>query len=256
MTSLTEKSRPSSNLIFKSLMRADLLVLIKNRRSFLLSIILPLMILITTHGPKAQNRLGGDLLIIGLAISYGLMATSLIGYSINVARDREKGVFQRLRVTPASPWMIMSSRLAVQVIANLIIALVVVIVGTFMYHLRLSIVQYSLVLLISIIGGAAFLSIGQAIVGIIKSSDTVNAAGRIIFIALILLGLLGLTGALGATFSTAAKWSPVGVVMSLFAGVLDLSKWSNDDTLSLLICVLYSIVFAGIGIRWFSWDSQ
>lgn len=256
MTSVRENSRPSSALMFKSLMRADMLVLRKNRRSLVLSIVLPLMIMVTTQAPKARNRLGGDLLIIGLAITYGLMATSLIGYSINVARDREKGVFQRLRVTPAPPWMIMSSRLAVQVIANLIIALVVVVVGAFMYHLSLSIAQYGLVLVISIIGGAAFLSIGQAIVGIIKSSDTVNAAGRIIFIALILLGLFGLTGGLGATFSAVARWSPVGVVMSLFAGVLDLSKWSNDDSLSLLICVLYSVVFTGIGIRWFSWESQ
>ena len=35
-------------------------------------------------------------------------------------RDRELGVLQRLRVTPAPNWMIMASRLIVQVAVNLI----------------------------------------------------------------------------------------------------------------------------------------
>ena len=74
----------------------------------------------------------------------------------------------------------MTSRLAMQVVANLIIALVVVIVGSRMHHISLSAGQYALVLLVSILGGAVFLSIGQALVGLVKSADTVNAAGRIL----------------------------------------------------------------------------
>ena len=73
--------------------------------------------------------------MIGLAITYGLLSTSLLGYAITIARDREKGVFQRLRVTPAPTWTIMTSRLAMQAIANLIIAIVVVIVGTRIHHI-------------------------------------------------------------------------------------------------------------------------
>ena len=62
----------------------------------------------------------------------------------------------------------MLSRLIVQVVANLIIALVVVILGARIHHLSLSIGQYGLVLLISILGGAMFLCIGQAVVRSVK----------------------------------------------------------------------------------------
>ena len=108
------------------------------------------------------------------------MSTSILGYALTVARDREQGVFQRLRVTPAPTWTIMASRLAMQVLANLMIALVVVIVGTRIHHISLSAGKYGLVLLVSILGGAVFLSIGQALVGLVKSADSVNAAGRVL----------------------------------------------------------------------------
>ena len=126
--------------------------------------------------------------------------------------------------TPASTWAIMGSRLIVQVLANLIIALVVVILGGRVQHLSLSVGQYGLVLLISILGGAMFLCIGQALVALIKSSETVNSTARLLYIGLILLGLLGQGGSLGHTWDTVARWSPVGTVMTLFAGVLNLSR--------------------------------
>ena len=46
----------------------------------------------------------------------------------------------------------MISRLSVQIVANLIIALVVVILGARVHHLSLSLSQYLLVLLVSIWG--------------------------------------------------------------------------------------------------------
>lgn len=191
-----------------------------------------------------------------MAIAYGLTATAIVGYALTVARDREKGVFQRLRVTPAPTWTIMSSRLAIQSVANLIIALVVLIIGTRIHNVSPSAGQYLLVLLVSLLGGAVFLSLGQALVGLVKSADTVQAVAQVLFAVLILLGTLGQSGALGSFWESVAKWSPVGAVMTLFAGVLNLQAWYSRDTLSLVACAGYIIVFAGIGIRWFQWDAR
>jgi ABC-2 type transport system permease protein len=175
---------------------------------------------------------------------------------LTVARDREKGVFQRLRVTPAPTWTIMTSRLAMQVVANLIIAIAVVIIGSRIHNISPSAGQYALVLLVSILAGAVFLSIAQALVGLVRSADSVQAIARVLFAVLILLGLLGQSGALGAFWSSVARWTPVGAVMTLFAGVLNLHAWYSRDTLSLLACLGYIVVFAGIGIRWFQWDAR
>jgi ABC-2 type transport system permease protein len=78
----------------------------------------------------------------------------------------------------------------------------------------------------------------------------------VLFAVLILLGILGQSGALGPVWSSVARWTPVGAVMTLFAGVLDLDAWSSRDTLSLLACLGYILVFARISIRWFQWDAR
>lgn len=229
---------------------------LKHRRALIVSLLLPVFLLLSTSGNKATHNFGGSVFIIGLAIAYGQLATSILGYALTVARDRETGVFQRLRVTPAPTWTIMSSRLAMQSGANLIIALVVVIIGTRIHRISPSAGQYALVLLVSILGGAVFLSIGQALVGLVKSADTVQAIARVLFAALILLGTLGQSGALGGLWGSVARWSPVGTVMTLFAGVLNLSAWHARDTLALAVCCAYIVVLAGIGIRWFQWDAR
>ena len=256
MTSSRATAGPSLRLVLSSLLRADFLVFLKHRRALVISLVLPVFVLLSTSGGKATQRFGGAEFVIGLAIAYGLLSTSLIGYALTVARDREKGVFQRLRVTPAPTWTIMTSRLAMQVVANLIISIAVVIIGSQIHHLSLSAGTYALVLLVSILAGAVFLSIAQALVGLVKSADSVQAIARVLFAVLILLGLLGQSGALGAFWSSVARWTPVGVVMTLFAGVLGLHPWYSRDTLSLLACFGYIVVCAGIGIRWFQWDAR
>ncbi len=255
MTSLELPAEPSLRIIFASLFRADFHIFLKRRRALVVSLLLPIFLLISTNGNKATHKFGGAVFIIGLAIAYGLAATSIVGYALTVARDREKGVFQRLRVTPAPTWTIMASRLGMQAVANLILALFVVILGTRMHDLSPTIGQYLLVLLVAEIGGAVFLSIAQALVGLVRSAETVQAVARVLLAIVILLGTLGQSGALGTAWSDISRWSPVGVVMHLFAGVLDLSTWDSQDTLSLLVSFAYIVVFAGIGIRWFQWDA-
>ena len=256
MNSSQPAAGPPLPIVLSSLLRADFVVLLKNRRSLLISVVLPVLILFSTNSSKATSSFGGSLYIIGLAITYGLVSNSILGYALTVARDREQGVFQRLRVTPAPTWTIMTSRLAMQVIANLLITVIVVIVGSRIHHVSLSAGAYGLVLVVSILGGAVFLSIGQALVGLVKSADSINAAGRVLVLGLVLLSSLGQSGALGNTWESISRWSPVGVVMTLFAAVLNLSAWDAHDSVTLLACAGYIVVFAAIGIRWFQWDAR
>jgi hypothetical protein len=42
----------------------------------------------------------------------------------------------------------------------------------------------------------------------------------------------------------------------LFAGVLQLSDWHSRETFSIVACCAYIVVCAGLGIRWFQWDTR
>jgi ABC-2 type transport system permease protein len=256
VTSLDRPAAPPLRIIFASLFRADFLVFLKHRRALVVSLLLPFFLLISTNSEKATHRFGGAVFIVGLAVAYGLAATAIVGYALTVSRDREKGVFQRLRVTPAPTWTIMTSRLAMQAVANLILSLVVIIFGSQLHNLSLSVGDYILALLVAELGGAIFLSISQALVGLVRSADTVQAVARVLLAVVILLGTLGQSGALGTAWEDISRWSPVGLIMTLFAGVLNLHTWDTRDTLSVVVSFAYIIIFAGIGIRWFQWEAR
>jgi ABC-2 type transport system permease protein len=239
------------------LLQADFLVLLKNRRALLASIAVPLYIIFITNIKNGgQSKLGSPVFLVVLAVTFGLIASAITGYAMTVARDRERGVFQRLRVTPAPTWVIMVSRLLIQLLANLVIAIVVLVVGSQVHHLSLDTGEYILTLLVVILGGAMFLAIGQALVGLVKSATTVNAVGSLLYIVLILTGLLGPSGVLGSTFQVFAKWTPVGTLIAIFQSVLHQTAWDGHTWLSLLACFAYILVCSAIGIKWFQWDAR
>jgi ABC-2 type transport system permease protein len=252
--------RPSIGVIYGSLLRADFTVLRRSGRTLLLNLLVPIAILVIfgLHMGNKTNALtaAGPGFGIGLALTYGLMASSLMGYSITVARDRDAGVFQRLRVTPAPTWAIMTSRLLVQIIVDVIMTIVVVIIGGIVYNSVFTAGEYLLTFCVSMLGGAMFLAIAQAVVGLIRSANVVNAVGRVLYIVFLLLGLLGSSGALGTTLKNIADWSPVGALINLYGGILNITSWDWTDTNGLIATIGYIIIGGFIGIRWFRWESS
>src|SRR6202012_3987223 len=113
-----ETNIPKTSVVFNALLKSDLTVQWRNRRAVMLSVLMPVIILISWKG--LIPLLGGPLTLAN-SLSYGLIATTLLGYANTLARDREKGIFQRLRVAPVANWTIMISRLMVQLIMVLII---------------------------------------------------------------------------------------------------------------------------------------
>jgi hypothetical protein len=87
-------------------------------------------------------------------------------------------------------------------------------------HVSLDPAAYLLTLLVVIFSSAVFLGVGQALVGLLKSPDTVNAVGRLSFLPLFALGLFGHSQFFGTTFATIALWSPGGAVVTLLSGAM------------------------------------
>ena len=240
----------------KVLLVADTAVQMRNKRSLALSLFLPLILLFALSAGKRANALGDPRVLLAESITVGIVTLGVIGYSTAVARDREQGVFQRLRVTPAPTWTIMASRLAVQIVATLGIAVVVLVVGYAFKHVALDAVGYVLTLVIVVLGAALFLSIGQAIVGLIPSADTLNSMGRFVLIPLMGLTLLGHTELLGTTVEYISRWSPGGAFSSVLAAAMNPSVWNGETWGALAASLAYAAVFAGMGVRWFRWTAR
>lgn len=248
-----ETTIPTTSIVLKSLLRADLKTQWRNRRAVILTVLVPIIILYSWRPLIAQI---GGAFALGSCITVGLMATGLMGYSNTVAKDRDKGIFQRLRVAPLPAWSIMASRLLVQLLMIFIITAAVLIAGYTLDNITIPIQGYLLAFAASIVGAAVYLAIGQVIVGLIKNPETVNATTRLVYFIFIMVGMFGQLGILGDALKKYVIWTPYGTVQTIIAGALNPSKWTNTTTEAFLATVGYAIVLFFIGIQKFKWSNK
>jgi len=244
---------PSAASVFAKLLRADLTTLWRNRRASLLVVLVPTVILISWKG--LVPRFGGPF-VLSNCVTVGLTAIGLMGYSNTLARDRDKGIFQRLRVAPAPKWTIMTSRLTVQLLMILITTAVLFIVGYKFDGITLTPMGYIGGLLISIVCGAVYLSLGQVIVGLVKNVETVNVVTRLVYFIFIMVGMFGELGMLGDQMKSAVHWSPYGTVKHIVSAAVDPATWNKDSTMALLVTLGYTLVFTTLGVKWFRWNTR
>lgn len=244
---------PSTRTVLSSLLRADFTTQWRNRRSVILVVLVPVVILISWK--TLVDKLGGAF-VLSNCITIGLNAVGLMGYSNAIARDRDKGVFQRLRVAPLPSWSIMASRLIVQIVMILIVTAAVFLAGNSFDKISLTPTGYLLGFAAAFAGGTVYLALGQVIVGLIKNPETVNAVSRLVYFIFIMIGMFGELGMLGHEIGEVVRWSPYGAVKRLLAGSMMPNTWNQETTISLLITFGYSIVFTILGIKWFKWNTK
>lgn len=246
---------PNISTAFKTLFKADITTQWRNRKGFLLSLLVPIMILISWKG--LVHIMGGPY-VLANSLSYGLVALGLMGYSNTIARDRDKGVFQRLRVAPIPTWAIMGSRLLVQLCMIIIITAAIFIVGYKIDKITLSAEGYALTFFTAIVGAIFYLSVGQLIVALVKNPDTVNSTSRFVFLIFVVTGMLASiydkTGKLPHEASEILHWSPYGTINIMLAAGMSPDKWNMDVTNAMLATIGYIIVFLAIGINKFRWE--
>jgi len=244
---------PNTSSVFTSLLRADFTTQWRNRRSFILLLLVPVIILFSWKG--VIDKFGGPFAL-SSCITIGLVATGLMGYSNSIARDRDKGVFQRLRVAPMPSWCIMASRLLVQLAMILVLTIAVLIAGKKMDNITLTPAGYAMSFLTALIGGAVYLGLGQLIVGMIQNPETVNSTSRLIYFVFIMVGMFGELGILGDQLKEVVMWSPYGTVKRIIAAGMQPAAWNAEMTTALLVTIGYALLFSFIGIKKFKWNNK
>ncbi|HEX2606787.1 MAG TPA: ABC transporter permease [Flavisolibacter sp.] len=244
---------PSASTALRSLLRSDFTTQWRNRRSVIMVLLVPVIILISWKG--LVNKLGAAF-VLSTCITIGLNAIGLMGYSNALARDRDRGIFQRLRVAPIPTAFIMVSRLAVQMAMILILTTLVFIISDQQLHIRLSAQGYILGYVAAIAGGALYLGLGQMIAGLQKNAEAVNATTRLVYFVFIMVGMFGEMGMLGDEIKKVVHWSPYGTVRTIVAGAMKPEGWSTDASLALALTIGYALVFSFLGIKWFRWNTK
>jgi ABC-2 type transport system permease protein len=244
---------PSISQALSALLKADFTVQWRQGKSPLMATILAVIILVTWKNLAHNND--NPAILLAACITIVQLGIGLMGYPGIIGRDREKGVFQRLRVTPVYSWTIMLSRLIVQASVLVFTTSVVLLFAFFINKFSLSITNYILTIIASVICGSVFLGIGQILAGFIKSTDTLNSAGRFIYFPLAFGGALAEMNVLGSTTKIIISWSPYGTVQSVLQTALNGTGWNTHAYIALALTMIYALIFAIIGIKWFKWNN-
>jgi ABC-2 type transport system permease protein len=248
----TTRSVPTSAFALRTLLRADTRVQWRQRRAVLMSLLVPVIFVISWKSLIPQI---GAHNVLAICIAIGLPAIGLMGYSQSVARDRDRGVFQRLRATPIPTWVIMTSRIIVQLGVIVFMTFITYLVGFKVDGISLGFINIIALLLAALLSGLAFLGLGQMIVGLVRSSEAVNAAARLIYFPLAILGAIGQIGVFGSIVERIVTYSPLGTTKILLAAAMDFHTITTQTLWALLITLGYGIIFAYIGIKKFKWTS-
>ncbi len=250
-----ETNVPSTSIVLNALLKADLTTQWRNRRAVILSLIVPVVILYTWK-PAVTDHMISGVSALAACTTIGLMAIGLMGYSNSVARDRDKGIFMRLRVAPLPAWTIMISRLFVQLLMILLVTVFVLVAGYSLDNITIPAEGYVLAFVAAIVGASVYLALGQVIVGLIKNPEIVNATTRLVYFVFVMTGMLGLFTRVWEVVKDFIEWSPYGTVQTILSASMDPSKWTNTTTQALLVTIGYAVVLSIIGIKKFQWSNK
>lgn len=242
---------PKTTTALIVLLRSDFITQWRNRRSVVLVLLVPVIILLSWK--ELVNKLGAAF-ILSSCITVGLTAIGLMGYSNALARDRDRGIFQRLRVAPVPASLFMISRLLVQLAMIILLTIVVFVTAYEQLHILLAPSGYIFGFLSAIIGGALYLALGQMIAGLLKNAETVNATTRLVYFIFIIVGMFGDLGQLGSKIKDIIHWSPYGTVKTMLSSAMQTGAWNSDTTFAFFATASYILLFCFLGIRLFRWN--
>ena len=170
---------------------AELKLMLRNGEQVLLTLVIPLgLLVVLTLIPfvtvEGDSRV--DFFVPGV-IALAVMSTAFTGQAIAVGFERQYGVLKRLGATPLPRWVLLVAKTLAVLIVELVQVLLIGVVGLLFLHWR-PVGDPLSVLLLVILGTAAFSGLGLLLGGTLRGLTTLAAANLVWFVLLVLGGVL------------------------------------------------------------------
>ncbi len=229
--------------------RAELVLALRNGEQVLLTLVIPLgllVVLILVPFVGVQGR-RVDFFVPGV-LALAVMSAAFTGQAIATGFERQYGVLKRLGATPLPRSVLLGAKtlgvLAVELLQLVAIGLVGLLLG---WHPHGS---AAAVVLLVVLGTAAFSGLGLLLGGILRGLTTLAAANLVWFVLLLLGGVVfplsqfGGAAAVLQVLPTAALSDGLRAVLQAGAPV------PVQDVLALTVCAVLALVAASRTFRW------
>jgi ABC-2 type transport system permease protein len=234
---------------------AELKLVLRNGEQVLLSLVIPLgllVLLVLVPFVSVDGAVGrgarADFFVPGV-LALAVMSTAFTGQAIAVGFERQYGVLKRLGATPLPRTVLLGAKTLAVLAVELLQVLLICAVGlTLGWDPRGSVLQ---VLVLVVLGTAAFSGLGLLLGGTLRGLTTLAAANLLWFVLLVLGGVLFPLSAFGGA-EPLLSLLPTAALSTGLRDVLDAGAGLGArEALALLV---WAVISLGAASRLFRWE--
>ena len=150
----------------------------RNRGRGVFTFVFPVMLLVIfaslNQGARIASRghIAYDDFFVPGILAYGVITTTFVNLAMGTAILRDDGVLKRMQGTPLPRWAYVVARILSTSLVTIVIAVVVLALGTAVYGLDFRAAQLPALILILLLGAAAFTTLGIGITRFIPSAES------------------------------------------------------------------------------------
>jgi len=196
-----------------------------------------------------------DFLLPGI-LALMAMQNSLFGVAGSLTRWKEKGVLRRFLATPLQPVQFLGGVVLYQLVFGLLSAVIIVGVAEAFLHVTIALPLISL-LVVEVIGMAAFLAIGFLIAGFAKTEEaTMPIINVVSFPMMFLCGIFFPVTTLPPLLRSIVHLLPLTYLVDAVRGLMSgqYAAWAPAVQTDVLALVVWFVILAVISTRTWRWE--
>jgi ABC-2 type transport system permease protein len=260
-----ERIRRSDLPLLLRWIHARVLVILRTPRAAFFSLIFPLILLALLNGTNSGNTLtaaGGKVHFAQyFTPSIGIYALAVSCYTtpiFGLANARDQGILKRIRGTPLSPWIYLTSWLAGGIVTGLAAMAVMVAVSIPAFHLHIYPRLLPAAFVTAILGAATLGALGLAVSTFVRRADTApTIANLTLFPVLFLSGVFfPLHGAPEWTLRVAHLFPLSHLVEAFTACFSPHTQGSGFAARDLAMIALWGLGGLAFAARRFQWEAD
>ncbi len=188
-------------------------------------------------------------------LGFSIMTAGIIGIASRMVGYREKRILKRLRATPMRAWEFVLSNVVSQLIVVLAQIAVLLLSATVLFGVHIQGGLTSVVLL-SLVGGLAFLTIGFAVSGLAATEEAASAIGNLLTMPMMFLSgvYFPLSGAPG-WLKPIVNVLPLTYLVNGLRDVMEKGNSLDSIGTDFGVLAITAVVGFAVATRTFRWDS-
>ncbi len=195
---------------------------------------------------------GIDYILPGI-LGMALMQLGLFG-ALQFLSLREKKIIRGLSVTPLSPKVLLSSEILLRIIAGVVQAVIIVILGVLAFNIELT-GNIFILFLIVILGALTFVSLGYMLICFVKSIEGGNGLAQVVQLPMIFLsGVFFPVDMMPDFMQPVVRVIPLTYLADALRQVMVDVPGEYSLTLNIVILSLFLIISFAVTLKFWRWE--